>query len=40
MLIMNNMSLFQFVEFLKKKTVKVTLNILKKFMVETEQLTR
>jgi len=36
MFIINSTSSFQFVEFLREKTVEVTLNVLKKFMVEVE----
>lgn len=40
MLIMNSTLVFQYIEFLKKKTINETLDILKRFMIEVERLTR
>jgi len=36
MLIIDSMSLFQFVEFLREKNIEVTLNMLKKFIMKAE----
>jgi len=39
MILMDDVTLFRHVEFLKEKTVEVILEILKRYMMEVEQLT-
>jgi len=39
MILMNSVTSFRHVEILKEKTVDVTLEILKRYMIEVEQLT-
>jgi len=38
MMLMNSATLFRHVEFLKEKTVEATLEVLKRYMTEAEQL--
>jgi len=40
MLIMDDASVFRYVEFLREKMANTTLNMLKKFLAEAERLTR